>query len=243
MARTAGSAPPTRSDWADFVRWCVARGEAALPASPETVIEYLEDLDVRGDGEAGERRVRAIGSAHKEAGIATPTDDDRVRAVATRVRWRQRRPAVATAAIEHDDLELILDALPSGIIGDRDRALLLIGARAALRPSELVALDVADLTVVRGGLAVSLLRERVVIPRDDDPVRCPVLAWQEWVAAAGLTTGPAFRAIDRSGRLGLTRLGEKAITRIVRRAADRAGLDEHRYSALSLRLGDVRAPS
>ena len=34
-----------------------------------------------------------------------------------------------------------------------------------------------------------------------------------------------------------TRLGEKAITRIVQRAAERAGLDESRYSALSLRLG------
>jgi predicted hotdog family 3-hydroxylacyl-ACP dehydratase len=64
-----------------------------------------------------------------------------------------------------------------------------------------------------------------------------VLAWEDWEAAAGLTAGPAFRSVDRDGRLGLTRLGEKAITRIVQRAAERAGLDESRYSAISLRLG------
>jgi len=84
---------------------------------------------------------------------------------------------------------------------------------------------------------VSLMRGRIVIPYGVEPDLCPVLAWQDWEAAAGLTAGPAFRSVDRDGRLGLTRLGEKAITRMVQRAAERAGLDESRYSALSLRLG------
>src|SRR5204862_152314 len=106
-----------------------------------------------------------------------------------------------------------------------------------LRPSELVWLDVPDLTVVEDGLAVSLMRGRIVIPYGIEPDLCPVLAWQDWEAAAGLTAGPAFRSVDRDGRLGLTRLGERAITRMVQRAAERAGLDESRYSALSLRLG------
>jgi hypothetical protein len=96
---------------------------------------------------------------------------------------------------------------------------------------------VSDLVVVDEGLALSLLRGRVVIPYGSEPELCPVLAWQEWVAEAGLAAGPAFRSVDRAGRLGLTRLGEKAITRMVQRAAERAGLDESRYSALSLRLG------
>jgi hypothetical protein len=82
-----------------------------------------------------------------------------------------------------------------------------------------------------------LLRGRVVVPYGADLELCPALAWQEWVTCAGLTAGPAFRSVDREGRLGLTRLGEKAVTRIVQRAAERAGLDESRYSALSLRLG------
>jgi hypothetical protein len=98
---------------------------------------------------------------------------------------------------------------------------------------------VSDLTVVDDGLALTLMRGRIVIPYGVDPELCPVLAWEDWEAAAGLTAGPAFRSVDRDGRLGLTRLGEKAITRIVQRAAERAGLDESRYSAISLRLGTL----
>jgi integrase len=238
VARASGDPAASRSDWADFVQWCAARGDAALPALVQTVIEYVEELDERGEGGTAERRVRTIEREHRDVGVPLPTDK-RVRLAATRVSWRHRRPATSTAPLRDDDLDRILDALPAGLAGDRDRALLLIGFRGALRPSELVALDVADLVVVRDGLAVTLMRGRLVIPREDDPYDCPVRAWQQWVAAAGLTTGPAFRAIDRAGHLGLTRLGEKAISRIVQRAAERAGIDESRYSALSLRLGVV----
>lgn len=219
----------------------MARGDAALPASVETVLDYVQELDTR--GEAPEGSIGAIARAHLDVGLVTPTDDGRVRVAVTGVQWRRRQTASSTIPLEDADLRGILDALPGGIVGDRDRALLLVGYLGALRPSELVALDVADVVVVRDGLSVNLLRGRVVIPRADDSAGCPVEAWQEWVAAAGLTAGPAFRAIDRSGRLGLTRLGEKAISRIVRRAAERAGLDERRYSALSLRLGVVAARS
>jgi integrase len=142
-----------------------------------------------------------------------------------------------TVPLDETELNTILAATPGTLIGLRDRAMLLVGYAAGLRPSELVSLDVSDLTVVEDGLAMSLMRGRIVIPYGVDPDLCPVLAWEDWEAAAGLTAGPAFRSIDRDGRLGLTRLGEKAITRMVQRAAERAGLDESRYSALSLRLG------
>jgi integrase len=142
-----------------------------------------------------------------------------------------------TVPLDETELATILAATPGSLIGLRDRAMLLVGYAAGLRPSELVSLDVSDLTVVEDGLAMSLMRGRIVIPYGVEPDLCPVLAWEDWEAAAGLTAGPAFRSIDRDGRLGLTRLGEKAITRMVQRAAERAGLDESRYSALSLRLG------
>ena len=142
-----------------------------------------------------------------------------------------------TVPLDATELATILAATPGSLIGLRDRAMLLIGYAAGLRPSELVSLDVSDLTVVEDGLAMSLMRGRIVIPYGVEPDLCPVLAWEDWEAAAGLTAGPAFRSIDSDGRLGLTRLGEKAITRMVQRAAERAGLDESRYSALSLRLG------
>jgi integrase len=228
-----------RSDWADFVQWCAARGEPALPASVETVVEYVAALATRRTVSTVERRLAAIRDEHRDVNLPSPTDAPRVRVEVTRLRWQARKSAGRTVPLETRALRAMLSALPRGLVGIRDRALLLVGFGAGLRPSELVALDVSDLVVVDAGLSVALLRGRVVVPSDDADGLSAPRAWQKWVASAGLTGGPAFRAVDRDGRLGLTRLSEKSITRIVRGAAERAGLDEQRYSALSLRLGLV----
>jgi len=236
MARQSGL-NATRGDWSDFARWCVARGETAIPAAPSSVVDYIQSLAASSEAASVPRRVAAIRDWHRASGLAPPTDDERVRLALTRAQWHQRQAPVQTVPLDTTELASILAAMPVSLVGVRDRAMLLIGYVAGLRPSELVSLDVSDLTVVDDGLAVSLMRGRMVIPYGVEPDLCPVVAWQDWVAAAGLTAGPAFRSVDRYGRLGLTRLGEKAITRMVQRAAERAGLDESRYSALSLRLG------
>jgi integrase len=236
MARQS-SLNASRGDWTHFARWCVARGETAIPASPSSVVEYIQDVAASDEAAAVPQRAAAIRDWHRASGLEAPTDDERVRLALTRAEWQRRRAPIHTVPLDADELTTIVAAAPVSPIGLRDRALLLIGYAAALRPSELVALDVSDLTVVDDGLAVRLMRDRIVIPYGADPDLCPVLAWEDWQAAAGLTAGPAFRSVDRDGRLGLTRLGEKAITRIVQRAAERAGLDESRYSAISLRLG------
>jgi len=235
MARQS-SLNATRSDWAAFARWCVGRGETAIPAAPASVVDYIQDLVAGNEAATVPRSVAAIRDWHRASGLTTPTDDERVRLALTRAQWHQRRAPGHTVPLDASELASILAAIPVNLVGVRDRALLLVGYVAGLRPSELVSLDVSDLTVVDEGLAVSLMRGRIVIPYGVEPDLCPVLAWQDW-EAAGLTAGPAFRSVDRDGRLGLTRLGEKAITRMVQRAAERAGLDESRYSALSLRLG------
>jgi len=236
MARQSGL-NATRGDWSDFARWCVARGETAIPAAPTSVVDYIQAVAASNETASVPRRVAAIRDWHRASGLAPPTDDERVRLALTRAQWHQRQAPAHTVPLDTTELASILAAIPVSLVGVRDRAMLLVGYVAGLRPSELVSLDVSDLTVVDDGLAVSLLRGRIVIPYGVEPDLCPVLAWQDWVAAAGLTAGPAFRSVDRDGRLGLTRLGEKAITRMVQRAAERAGLDESRYSALSLRLG------
>jgi len=235
MARQR-STSATRTDWADFARWCVDHGEPALPAAPRAIAEYVRELAGGEQAASIPRRVGAINDWHRASGLASPTGDDRVRLAVTRAKYQHRKPSATTLALDKRELETIVASSPDGLVGARDRALLLVGYAAALRPSELVSLDVSDLVVTHDGLGLGLLRGRVVVPYDE-PDWCPVHAWQEWVAEAGLTAGPAFRSVDRFGRLGLTRLGEKAVTRIVQRAAERAGLDESRYSALSLRLG------
>ena len=225
MARRPPAGRGLRSDWIDFVQWCAARDEAALPASPQTVLDYLVELAADGQGPTAERRLTAIRDAHADVGLASPTDDDRVRIEITRSRWRRRKPAPAVTLATRE-LRQLLDAVPDGLVGTRDRALLLVGHAGGLRRSELMALDVPDLVVTDEGLSVSSLRGHAVLRWNPAADLCPVRAWQDWVVAAGLVNGPAFRRVERDEQVGINRLSEQAITDILWRASERARLDD-----------------
>jgi integrase len=56
------------------------------------------------------------------------------------------------AAVSAAELRRMMEALPAGLLGVRDRALLLLGFAGGFRRSELIALNVVDLALVREGL-------------------------------------------------------------------------------------------
>jgi integrase len=104
----------------------------------------------------------------------------------------------------HDILSQLLDACLHTLIGKRDRALLAYGFAGAFRRAELVALDVADLVEVAEGLRAVIRHSKtdregqgqeIAIPRG----YClrPVEAVQAWLAAAEISSGPVFAAVQR----------------------------------------------
>lgn len=58
------------------------------------------------------------------------------------------------------DIRAMLDATDAGMIGQRDRALVLLGFAGAFRRSELVKLDVEDCAFGKDGLTVTLRRSK-----------------------------------------------------------------------------------
>jgi len=105
---------------------------------------------------------------------------------------------------------------------------------------------VADVTTTRDGLVVNLRRSktdqegegrRVGIPYGSRPATCPVRAVQDWLAASRLRAGPLFRGVNRHGQVRATRLSDRAVALVVKRAAEAAGLDPARYAGHSLRAG------
>src|SRR5450759_5492160 len=82
-----------RTDFKIFGSWAKERGVSALPAAPEAVAAFLATEAERGikPSTIG-RRVAAIRYAHRLAGLAAPTDDERVRAT---VRGIRREKGVA----------------------------------------------------------------------------------------------------------------------------------------------------
>ena len=139
----------------------------------------------------------------------------------------------------------------------RDLALLLLGWAGAVRASELVAINVEDLTFTgepdsgTGGMLVAVTRSKtdqeqrgasVAVPYTDRIGSCPVRATR--LLTREYRTGPLFRHIDRHGRRH-GRLSGDAVTDIVQRyVAAVLGQDPALYSSHSLRAGfvtDLRA--
>jgi integrase len=130
-------------------------------------------------------------------------------------------------------------ATDTGLIGARDRALILLGFAGAFRRSELVALDIVDRAFDGDGLTVILRRSKVDqegggrkigIPFGANPETCPVRTVQVWLEKAAIGSGPLFRAISRHGRLQAGRLSGLGVARIVKKLAQRAGLDPAKYA-------------
>jgi integrase len=234
-----------RSDWADFEAWCDGRGLCPLPSSPTDVTCYVADLATRARSTTVRRRLAAIASRHLTAGLPSPTTDLAVRVGVARAERDLRDLSHPTAPLGLAELKALVAALPQTAAGARDRAIVLLGIGAALRRSELAALDVRDVRVRAGGLLVcardreGIVVRKALVPSGSSPATDAPSAWAAWAAVSGVRHGPAFRAVDRHGNIGSGRLSDAAHAAIVKRALAAAGLDTGRYGIGSLRRGLV----
>jgi integrase len=132
----------------------------------------------------------------------------------------------------------------------------LLGFAAALRRSELVALDVEDLAFdLRRGLLVTIRSSKtdqeqagaqVAVPyaRAGHEHLCPVRALQAYLQAAAIHRGAVFRRLRRGDTLTTQRLTGQSVALIVKRRAAAAGIREKELATLSghsLRAGYATA--
>jgi integrase len=137
-----------RIDWTDFSEWCALHRLEFLPAAPQTVALYLSNLARTHRVSTLYRRLSGISQAHQAAGFATPTRDPQVRLVFQGIRRTLgAAPDQKNAAITAEVRAMVETLSPTSLLGVRDRALLLVGFAGAFRRSELVSLDVADVSL------------------------------------------------------------------------------------------------
>jgi integrase len=238
-----------------------------LPIPPAAIATYLSacaQLRPAPSFATLTRRLSAICKVHELNGYAGVDNPGRHRDLwqlrhdlRRELAWPKQQTGPTTAA----EIRRMVQACPPQLfIGLRDRAMLLLGY-VLLTASELVAMDVEDLQLVDQGLVVVVPRRRpdlngsrfrvVAVPYLQQRDTCPVRAWLAWQEATGLHTGPAFRPVPPRARLdspdvlairariqAAPRLGADRINRLLKRAAQRAGLpDWQRYATHSQRRG------
>ena len=249
-AKAANTIRAYSSDWGQFESWCDERGLEALPARPEAVATYLAVLAQAGraDSTIG-RHLAAIGWQHRQRGHATPTARDERMIVADTLagihREARARPSAKKAAIAAADLVKMIAAVRGiGSKAVRDRAILALGLASALRRSELVALQLADVQLVKQGARIKIRHSKtdqegegqtIAIPNGQTIL--PVARLKAWLAVRGEGLGPLFTRFAASGALTDLPMSDRAIARIVQKYAGLAGLDPVTIGAHSLRAG------
>ena len=220
--------------WAQFTAWCDAHGLRPLPAGGETVACYVADLAKVAKPATIDARLAAISAAHRAAGYDSPTKQEAVRLVRRGMRRTLGTAQREVRPVTVPDLRAMLEGLSTDPAGCRDRALLLLGFAGALRRSELVGLDVTDVTEGTDGLTVRVRRSKtdqegagrtVGVPYGSKQTTCPVRAWRAWLEVSHIAEGAVFRPVDRHGRIGKARLSGQAMALVLKRHAARAGLD------------------
>lgn len=244
-----------KRQWDDFTTWCRDRGRNPLPATPETLADYVGHLcDLDRAPATIEQAVSAIRTHHRIAGHKGEPDTDKAK-LALRGYRRERaengkRNQRQAPPVTIPALRAMIEACDTTTpIGIRDRALLVIGLALMGRRSELAALLLDDVHEAGDGIEI-LIRssktdkdargETIAIPRGSHPLTDPVAVWRDWVdvlASVGESEGRLLRSVTRHGRIGQS-LHPARINTIMRKLALAADIPSaENYTAHSLRAG------
>jgi site-specific recombinase XerD len=243
-SKSEGTLRTYASVWRIFTQWCASRGVDPLPATPDTVIAYVVEQAEVLRPQTITKHLAAISQAHKLSGHETPTQAEPVRLVMKGLRRAKGVGANPKKALRVEHMKKMVAVLPDTLLGDRDKAILLVGYVTGMRRSEIVALDVDDVTFEPEGAVVTIRRgkrdqeghgRRVPVLRGRHEDTCPVRALQQWLLLRGEESGPLFVRLD-PGAQG-ERLGDRSVALMIKRMAERAGLDPVMFSGHSLRRG------
>lgn len=237
------------SDWNDFSDWCQAHNLKDLPTEPETIVNYMNDLADAAKANTISRRVTAISENHIAAGYGriNPAHDGLVRNAMMAIRREKGTFQHGKSPILLETIQLLADCFEDNdIVSLRDRAILFLGFAGAFRRSELVNIQIQDLTFSSEGLTIFIPQSKgdqlghgnyIAIPYAPDKTICAVHAAEQWILAAQLQHGPLFRPFKKNKELRDTQLSDKSVALIVKKYINKIGLNAADFAGHSLRRG------
>ena len=232
-----------RADLERFGAWCAGRGLSPLPARAATVVAYVEALASERAPATVRRYVSSVATVHKAAGERSPLEHVTVRRALKRMHRQRGCRQAQVHGLTWALRRRLMEAAGDRVIDVRNRAILAVAYDAMLRRSELVALQVVDVTIDRGGSASLLVRRAKNDPDGGGAMlylhRDSVRLLSEWLSASGISGGPLFRSMRKNGTVG-GKLDASQVPRIYKAMAERAGLPARvvrRLSGHSPRVG------
>lgn len=205
-----------KSDMEAFDAWCRRTNRIALPATAETVADYLDARAEKGCKPASLGRYKAsIAKIHQLLDLKDPTSTSLVKLRLQAIRRRlgtaqkQARPLRFKGPVrnvERDaprglNVRALLESCAEDLPGLRDRALLSAGYDTGLRASELVAIEVEHIIEAIDPDARLLTIRRSKGDQEGEGATAylsprTVRALAAWLEGAGITVGPVFRRVN-----------------------------------------------
>ena len=225
-----------------FAAWCRANGSEMLPATPQTITDFLDSQAKLKSRATVERYRSSIAALHRAAGLTNPCNDELVRLAVKRISRAKGRRQKQAEPLNRPGIERMLDQKTTTrrhrrvteaepevpLIGLRNAALVAVAYDTLLRRSELVALYVEDVERAADGSGTILVRRSKTDQEAEGAIKYLAPDTMErvsaWVSKAGLTHGPLFRPLTKGGRVGASPLGDAEVYRIYREIASAAGV-------------------
>ena len=239
-SKAANTLRAYRSDFNDFEIFCSKNNFKSLPSDPKIITLYLTHLSKIMKFSTLKRRLASISVVHKLKGhyidIKHPLIMENLLGIKRVIGSAQR----GKKPILINDLKILIKVIDrqkkDEIKKLRDRSIILIGFSGGFRRSELVNLYYDDIEFVKEGVKILIKRSKTdqsgegsvkAIPYFDNQEFCPVVALKNYVNKKFSNTngGKIFNISDKSVAL------------IIKRYAEKAGLDSSKYSGHSLRSG------
>ena len=201
LIQSADSASTKRNRqhfWKKFKEWCEAHDAIPLPAEPDTVVFYLLNQAGQEQKKSTLNNMRwAIDTTHQQHGLTAPTDDPEVKQQIKGL-FRTMAEQLPQQVIQSKKKPITINQIrimdfPKGVLGLRDKALLLLGFATGMRRTELAAVRKEQIEVTEYGLRIRIPRSKSDQLGDGDSVdvikaamgrnqkHCPVKNVQEWM--------------------------------------------------------------
>jgi site-specific recombinase XerD len=227
-----------QSDYNDFSLFCLKNGFQAMPTEPKIIALYLTHLAAFSKYSTLKRRLASISILHKTKGHYIDTKHPIIMENLMGIKRTNGSNQRGKKPLLINDLKLLIKALHETKEKDkrkiRDKALLLIGFSGGFRRSELVNIEYDDLEFVSEGVKIFVKKSKTDqsgegmtkgIPYFDNEIFCPVKALKKWIEIIDFKSGKIFNISDKNVAL------------IIKKYANQAGLDGHKYAGHSLRSG------
>ena len=237
-SKSANTLRAYQSDFNDFSLFCSKNGFQAMPTQPKILALYITHLSSYSKYSTLKRRLASISILHKIKGHYIDTKHPIIIENLMGIKRTNGSNQKGKKPLLISDLKLLIKAIHQSKEKDnrkiRDKALVLIGFSGGFRRSELVDIEYEDIEFVLEGVKIFVKRSKTdqsgegmtkAIPYFNSENFCPVKALKNWIRISDLKNGKIFSISDKNVAL------------IIKKYANYAGLDSHRYAGHSLRSG------